>query len=292
MLGYGGWGWLSAQVHGGLQSPGKRPASVENRSGSFWAPFPRWDPELGPGWARRRWEWGFIPTSHCPFTAPLSSLGLWPSRAAGRRWDGSRLQHGPLSLQHPGGNTKPPFVLGSILRTDMGNEPKFWDSVEGGGTPCPWQRGSWLHRPPLLVLTHPRQACGMKATCKGVRRGHWLSYLVKTWTLMRMVGKHFKYIPHWSLPQKCLCNSKIPLLRPSTPVWKYLKWSLWEVINTWRSSPQNGIGALIRRAKRIDLSTLWGHSKTAVCKPEDNTHQELAPPALWSGTPTHQNGEK
>ena len=27
-------------------------------------------------------------------------------------------------------------------------------------------------RPPLLVLTHPRQACGTKATSKGVRCGH------------------------------------------------------------------------------------------------------------------------
>lgn len=23
------------------------------------------------------------------------------------------------------------------VRTDMGDEPKFWDSVEGGGAPCP-----------------------------------------------------------------------------------------------------------------------------------------------------------
>ena len=48
---------------------------------------------------------------------------------------------------------------------------------------------------------------------------------------------------------------------------------------------QNGISALIRRDKKNDLSTLWGHNKAAICEPEDDTHQELTPPAPWSGLP-------
>ena len=111
-----------------------------------------------------------------------------------------------------------PCVLGSTLRMGTGNEPKFWDSVERGGAPVLDSMAADNTGHPCLY-THPSHV-GLWDEGHIQRWETWsrVSYLVKTWTLMRMMGKHFKYISHWSLPQKCLCNSKIPLLRPSTPL--------------------------------------------------------------------------
>lgn len=72
----------------------------------------------------------------------------------------------------------------------MGNEPKFWDSVEGGGTDFLDSVAADCTGHPCWY-THPRQACGMKATCKGVRRGHWLSLFGEDMDFDAYGGKAF-----------------------------------------------------------------------------------------------------
>ena len=91
-----------------------------------------------------------------------------------------------------------------------------------------------------------------------------LKYLRQLWTLVCLDWPSLLWVP--SLPRcyglnVCVPPPRVMCWSPNPQCDRIRRWGLWKVMMSWRSSPHDGISALIRRGTRemISLST-----KTAI----------------------------